>query len=187
MWRRKVVDNATNQEEESLNSDRPVVPLVVAERPIATMTTEYYPGQESKIIQNVSSHDPESGLDPLLPSTLLSMCLLHAHLIFKGDEGRKFLADIKAALKIKEAELVGMVEKFKNDAIESEQNGSQKNTAGAIGLMMARIPLMFQICYWASNAAEIAIFWKRGIDQNESEITSLYAISQRFNKKFPNR
>ena len=99
-------------------------------------------------------------------------------LFFKNGEIRLLLTETKGFLKNREAELVGLVEKFRNEQIEDNKN-TEPSTAGAIGLMMARIPLMFQICYWASNTAEVAIFWKRGLEQAESDITSLYAISQR--------
>ena len=178
MWRRKVEEVACEKEDDPRESDRPVVPLCGVERPTADMALAYYAGMETKILHHVSSHDPESGLDPLLPSTLITMCILHAHLSYKNGELGRLLSETKAFLKNREAELVGLVEKFRNDQIE-ESKSATPSTAGAIGVMMARIPLMFQICYWASNAAEIAIFWKRGIEQDESDITSLYAISQR--------
>ena len=132
------------------------------------------------MLRHVTEHDPESaGLDPLLPSTLVSMCILHAHFNLKNGELRQLLSETKTFLKTRESELVAAVELFRAEQIESANLATEPNTAGAIGLMMARIPLMFKICYWASNAAEIAIFWKRGIEQNESEITSLYAMAQR--------
>ena len=178
MWRRKVEEVACEKDDDPRDSDRPVVPLCDNERPISEMGIEYYSGMEQKILRHVSAHDPECGLDPLLPSTLISMCFIYAHQNFKSGEIRLLLSETKGFLKNREAELVGLVEKFRNDQIEESQN-CEPNRAGAIGLMMARIPLMFQICYWASNTAEIAVFWKRGLEQAESDITSLYAISQR--------
>lgn len=182
MWRRKVEENSTEREEDPRDlTDRPVVPLLPSERPFKEMAAIYFPGSEQKIVKFASQNDPESGLCPILPATLIGKCFLHGHFNLKNDEIRTLLLETKTFLKSRETELVSLVEKFRSDQVlEKESISDEPNTAGAIGLMMARIPLMFQVCYWASNAAEIAIFWKRALDQQDSDITSLYSMSQRY-------
>ena len=185
LWRRKVEENSTEREDDPRDiAERPVVPLLPSERPTKEMAAVYFTGSEQKIIKFVAQNDPESGACPILPATLIGKCFLHAHFNLKNDDLRSLLLETKTYLKSRESELVSLVEKFRSDQMsEKETQSEEPNTAGAIGLMMARIPLMFQVCYWASNAAEIAIFWKRALDQQDSDVTSLYSMSQRYVSK----
>ena len=114
--------------------------------------------------------------DSFSPSVIINLCLLHSQSL-QNDEKAIFIEAVKTLLKEKETELVGKIEKFKTE------KAGEKTDAGAIGQMIARLPILQELFYWSSNSAEVSIFWKRALELPESEILPLTNMTTRLVQK----
>jgi len=178
LWRRRLEENANkNLVEEKIekeNPDRPVVDLNESEKPKNGI--KFQAGKEFEILAELVGVQPEENNEKLTTSVVINLCLLHSQSL-KEDEKNIFIEAVKTLFKEKETELVGKLEIFKNE------KANLKSDAGAIGQMIARLPILHELFYWSSNSAEISIFWKRALNLSESEILPLTNMTSRLIQK----